>query len=338
VSKVGIIANPASGKDIRRLVAYGSVFDNQEKVNIVRRALLGLEAAGVEEILYMPDYYNIVPRALDSIHLRMDVEPLDMPCEGNQNDSTRAAELLEEKGAKCIVVLGGDGTNRTVAKGSTAVPFMPISTGTNNVFPFMVESTIAGLAAGFLATGIVSVDEATSVTKRLDILLDGEVVDLALIDVALYDDIFVGAKAIWDMSKVKEITLTQAKPSNIGLSSVGGVLLEEGLSQNQGLHIRLGSHMEEGRIEITAPVAPGFVRSVYVDAFDVIEVGDVVEFEAAPAVLALDGEREVEILPNQIAAARLSDHGPRVVNIEKTMRLAVQRGRFKANNIKRKEE
>ncbi|MDI9377286.1 MAG: ATP-NAD kinase, partial [Synergistota bacterium] len=31
---VGIIANPASGKDIRRLVAHGSVFDNIEKVNI----------------------------------------------------------------------------------------------------------------------------------------------------------------------------------------------------------------------------------------------------------------------------------------------------------------
>ena len=122
MSKVGIIANPASGKDIRRLVAYGSVFDNQEKVNIVRRALLGLEAAGVEEIFYMSDYYNIVPRALDSIHLRMDIEPLDMPCEGNQNDSTRAAKLLEEKGAKCIVILGGDGTNRTVAKG--APPFL----------------------------------------------------------------------------------------------------------------------------------------------------------------------------------------------------------------------
>ena len=33
--KVGIIANPASGKDIRRLVAFGSVFDNEEKVSIV---------------------------------------------------------------------------------------------------------------------------------------------------------------------------------------------------------------------------------------------------------------------------------------------------------------
>ena len=41
VSRVGIIANPASGKDIRRLVAHGSTFDNNEKTNIVRRVLLG---------------------------------------------------------------------------------------------------------------------------------------------------------------------------------------------------------------------------------------------------------------------------------------------------------
>ena len=37
-----IMANPVSGKDIRRLVAHGSVFDNQEKVRMTRRLLLGL--------------------------------------------------------------------------------------------------------------------------------------------------------------------------------------------------------------------------------------------------------------------------------------------------------
>ncbi|MEE4600412.1 MAG: ATP-NAD kinase, partial [Desulfobacteraceae bacterium] len=67
MSLVGIIANPASGTDIRRLVAYGSIFNNQEKVRIVRRILLGLEAAGVRQISYMPDYYGIVDRALDSL-------------------------------------------------------------------------------------------------------------------------------------------------------------------------------------------------------------------------------------------------------------------------------
>ncbi|MDF2569121.1 MAG: kinase, partial [Sporomusa sp.] len=61
MGQVGIIANPASGKDIRRLVAYGTIFDNQEKVNIVRRLILSLAASGVKRIVYMPEYYGIVP-------------------------------------------------------------------------------------------------------------------------------------------------------------------------------------------------------------------------------------------------------------------------------------
>ena len=42
MARVGIIANPASSKDIRRLVAQGRVVPDWEKVNIVRRAMRGL--------------------------------------------------------------------------------------------------------------------------------------------------------------------------------------------------------------------------------------------------------------------------------------------------------
>ena len=42
---VGIIANPASGQDIRRLITHASTFGNDEKIRIVRRALIGLESA-----------------------------------------------------------------------------------------------------------------------------------------------------------------------------------------------------------------------------------------------------------------------------------------------------
>ena len=69
---VGIIANPASGKDIRRLVAHGSVFDNEEKASIVRRVLLGLEAVGVERVLFMPERVGMGLRALEGITLKMD--------------------------------------------------------------------------------------------------------------------------------------------------------------------------------------------------------------------------------------------------------------------------
>ena len=91
---VGIIPNPASGKDIRRLVAYGSVFDNNEKVNIVRRVVLGLDAMGVKEILIMPDYFGIGIRALEDLAVSLKADFLDMKTDNTQDDSARAAGIL----------------------------------------------------------------------------------------------------------------------------------------------------------------------------------------------------------------------------------------------------
>src|SRR5919204_1129909 len=155
MTAVGIIANPASGKDIRRLVAHGSVFDNHEKANIVRRVLLGLEAIGVERVWIMPDSFGIGARALDNVRLSdLQVLLLDMPVTFTSADTVRAARQMLDAGATCLITLGGDGTNRLVAEVSGDVPLMPISTGTNNVFPTMVEGTLAGLAAGLVASGL----------------------------------------------------------------------------------------------------------------------------------------------------------------------------------------
>ena len=158
---VGIIANPASGRDIRRLVAYGTVFDNNEKTAIVRRVLLGLEAVGITQVAYLPEHdFGIVPRALDGLSGRSQASrsslqafPLAMPVLSTSADSTHAAQMLASIGAGCIITLGGDGTNRAVARGCGTVPLVPISTGTNNVFPTFLEGTIAGMAAGLVATG-----------------------------------------------------------------------------------------------------------------------------------------------------------------------------------------
>ena len=153
---VGIIANPASGKDIRRLVAHGSVFSNQEKVNIVRRLLLGLDAMGVDTILTMPDAFDICGKAQAPITLQAIVQQLDMPVQFSSEDTTLAAARMQELGVDCIVTLGGDGTNRALAKTAGTTPILPLSTGTNNVFPYMIESTLAGLAAGIVAQRLVT--------------------------------------------------------------------------------------------------------------------------------------------------------------------------------------
>ena len=136
MSSVGIIANPRAGKDIRRLVAHGSVLDTQEKVYIVRRAILGLEGAGVDEIIFFPDPASIGPKALSGIEgdRKATVRMLEMSVYDEAADSTRAAALMQEQGVSCVIVLGGDGTNRVVTKGSGSMPLVPLSTGTNNTF------------------------------------------------------------------------------------------------------------------------------------------------------------------------------------------------------------
>ncbi len=324
MSLVGIIANPASGKDIRRLVAYGSVFDNQEKVRILRRVLIGLAAVGVERICYMQDYFGIVDRALSRIDIKVPISALNFKLTGTQEDSIQAAQTMAAEGAACIVTLGGDGTNRAVVKGNASVPLLPISTGTNNVFPAMVEGTIAGLAAGLVAKRLVPLSEVASTHTRLEVILDGKMVDLALVDALVYDSVFVGSRAVWDMDKVRTVFLNRAEPENIGISSIGGQIHPVGPADPMGLCLELGGN---GRAVI-APVAPGMIREVLVSAQSVMQIGEEFKIRLTPSVLALDGEREVEIRQGQQAAIRLDEAGPTVVDVTQTMKAAMQRNIF----------
>lgn len=318
MSLVGIIANPASGTDIRRLVAYGSVFNNQEKVRMVRRILLGLEAAGVKQVGYMPDFYGIVERAVHGIQSTMDISPLRFEAKADQRDSMRAAQILEGNGAACVITLGGDGTNRVVAKGSCRVPILPVSTGTNNVFPYMIEGTIAGLAAGLIATQKVPQGEGTFTSTLLQILVDERPVDIAIVDAVVCDDVFIGSRAVWKLDKIRQVFLNRAKPSSIGFSSIGGMMKTIAADEPAGLWLKLG---QTGR-PVTAPIAPGIIETVAVETADLMIPGEAVDIAFKPCVVALDGEREVEIKKDQKAAVRLSVDGPVVVDVERTMAFA----------------
>ena len=336
-NSVGIIANPASGRDIRRLVAHGAVFNNDEKVNIVRRALLGLEAVGVERVFFMPDSFSIGPKALDGLETKLDVSILTMLKTFSQRDSTQAATLMEEEGVGCIVTLGGDGTNRAVAKGCGDVPLMPISTGTNNVFPTMLEGTIAGIAAGLVTCGLG--DEAVRQAPRLEVFYQkidendrtGDPGnpetpdDIALIDAAVYDERFVGSRAIWDETKIKEVILTRVEPGSIGLSSIGAHAPVRVDSPEHGLYLRL----EPGGQPILAPIAPGLLREVSVVECHALAPGEMVAIKhPQPCVLALDGEREIELRQGTAVQLKLNPNGPRVIDARKAIEVAAQNGVF----------
>lgn len=321
---VGIIANPSSGKDIRRLVAHGSVFNNNEKVNIVRRVLLGLDAAGVETVYTMPDGFNICGKARDHLQLTAEVRELEMIMEGNQGDTTHAAARMRELGVECIVSLGGDGTNRALAKTCGTVPLLPLSTGTNNVFPYMFEGTLAGLAAGIVARGVGLPEAAIVQRPRLDIVLNDAVVDLALIDAVVCEDQYIASRAVWDINRVRMVVVAQRLPAQIGFMALAGNIPLNGAPPDSGLVLEIQAQAPP----VLAPIAPGLIVLVGVKRHAPLAPGAQVEVTGGPGTIALDGEREVVIRRQDHAAIRLQPLGPRVINPQVVLEAAAQQGFF----------
>ena len=321
---VGIIANPASGKDIRRLVAHGSVFSNHEKINMVRRVLVGLDAMGVDTVVTMPDAFDICRKAQDHVTLAATVQALDMPVECTQDDTTLAAARMQNLGVACIVSLGGDGTNRALAKAAGSTPLLPLSTGTNNVFPYMLEGTLAGLAAGIVAQGWVTAPEAIVQRPRLDIEVNGAVVDLALVDAVVCDERAIAARAVWDVAKVRLVVVARCLPAQIGFMALAGNLPQAAGQQHGGMVIEV--HPDAPAV--LAPIAPGLIVPVGVQRHAPLAIGEPVEVPCGRCTIALDGERERRIQPQDRVVIRLHPQGPRVIDPHLVLAYAAQQGIF----------
>ena len=334
---VGMIANPAASKDIRRLVAQGRVVPDWEKVNTLKRALLGLQAVGVDRVVAMPDSSHLVARARDDANLSLELESLDMPALYTEGDTVRAAQMMEEMGVGCVITLGGDGTNRAVAKGSASIPIVAVSTGTNNVFPTMIEGTLAGLAAGLVVQGDLDLSRVTVVSKMLEIYIDGQYQDMALVDVALSRERFVATRAIWDMSTIYEVFLTRAEPSSIGLSSIGGRLQPLSLEEEGGLYYRLADSVgtvaanrdPDTSIKVLAPIAPGMISTVPVADWRLLEEGERVPVEPRFCTIALDGELSISVTPDHKVEVGITRTGPPVVQVELVLETAATLGLFR---------
>lgn len=322
MSTVGVIANPASGKDIRRLVTHASVYDNLEKAHILRRVFLALDAVGVQEVVYMPDYDGLVAKALKGLKLSLNACQLNMDMWADERDTTEAARRFSASGVGCIITLGGDGTNRAVAKGCNRIPLVAVSTGTNNVFPGMIEGTVAGLAAGLIANESLDREKLTYVAKQLEVHVDGRLAEIALIDVVVCTELFVGSRALWDPACIREIVLSRAEPDCIGMSSIGGLLNPIGPRDPQGMHVRLGG----GNTSVLAPVGPGLIRKVAIREFRLLSAGDEVALEPAACTIAVDGERQIEIFAEQNVIVRLTHNGPCVVDVKRCMQEASRSG------------
>jgi hypothetical protein len=187
----------------------------------------------------------------------------------------------------------------------------------------MIEGTIDGIAAGLVSRGLA--DGAVSHRPQLDVFLgDDDQDDIALIDATVYDESFVGSRAMWDADKIVELVLTQARPGAIGLSSIGAHAQEVNGTE-QGAYLRFGP----GGRQVVAPIAPGLVQTLSVVDQRALSSGDEVAIDIHHAsTLAYDGERETTLQAGTRVRIRLNATGPRVVDAKKAIELAAQDGVF----------
>lgn len=312
---MGIIANPFSGKDMRRLVAYGSVMDNLSKVRILQRVLAGLREAGIRQVLYMPDPVSLLPAAFEAMRAAdregVTITPVLDVVRGESSESARAAAAMVTRGVGAIITLGGDGTNRLVAAHAGRVPIMPLSTGTNNAFPTWVEPTIAGLAAGRVALGSRGGSRTQGgcrQEKRLVVTV-GDGTDMALVDVAYLKGDYTGAGAIWEPAMLRELVVTQGVPHAIGLSAIAGQVCPLGRAEAAGAYVRFG----EGRT-VRAPIVPGRFESLSVAAAQRVPLDSTMTLAEGPGVLALDGERLATVPTGVRPAVVVGTDGPVVID------------------------
>ena len=338
---VGIIANPVSARDIRRVIANATALQITDRANIVLRVLSCLKACGVSQVVMMPENGGIrhhVRRGIDRAENQRTGEfpslsHLDWKISGTVADTMRAARDMKERGCAAIIVLGGDGTHRAVVTACGNVPIAGISTGTNNAFPEHREPTITGLAVGLAVTGKVPKRLAYTGNKQL-VVTTGSQREIALVDVAVVTERYVGARALWRTDTFRELFVTFADPEVIGMSAIAGLLKPVTRAEAHGLHVKLGAG-KEVRYTVNTPIAPGFMRGVGIRGFRKMEPGVPVRPEIEGGSIALDGERELSFAEQDEVSIVLEIDAFKTVNVSACMQYAANKGLMRETRVKK---
>ena len=326
---IGIIANPLSGRDVRRIAARGAVATNEDKRNRIARAVVGAVSTGVTRVVAMAEPFSIAAGALTDLRLGIDTEIIDVGHELNASSTTRAALAMRDLGVHVVVVLGGDGTNRIISMAWPDVVLAPMSTGTNNVFPTPIEPTIVGTAAG-----LVAIDLATGGSNRNAWAPRAKVVrvsqstpngtnhELALIDAVHIVDDFLGNRMPYEPESLRTLVVSRAEPASIGVSAIAGRTCPVSASDDAGVVVDCGP----GGQPVSVPLGPGLFRTVPVRSARRIGLGEAVTI-SGPGLVAYDGDRMTS-LNDHPATVVVERTGPRVVDVPAVMMDAAHSGKF----------
>jgi predicted polyphosphate/ATP-dependent NAD kinase len=332
---LGIIANPYSSCDIRRLISSATSIQTVERANIIVRVIVASARFGIEKVVIMPDKSGLAAQLLRNINslqkttdLKIpEIEFLEIPISGSATDSQLASQRMRAADVSVVLVLGGDGTHRVVAKEVGDIPLASISTGTNNAFPRFQEATLVGMAIGLYASGSVPIEKVIRRNKLLHVSINDERKDVALVDLAVTNDRWIGAKALWDMKKIRELYLTFCEPGAIGMSAIGGLLEPVSRSAAYGLKLVLADD-DRAEFSVNTPIAPGLFEEVGIVSAEHLDFNQPHELASSDGVIALDGEREIEFSHRERVVVEIRLDGPLTLDIDASLKLAVANEAF----------
>ena len=325
-SSVGIIVNPHAGKDIRRLTSASGQTSDAVKIGIMRRIAAGAVEMGADRVLLSSDTHHLSERAVEGLDGTF--EFVESPLTGSHLDTVAAARSMWKEQVGAVVVLGGDGTCRDAATGWPDIPMIAISTGTNNVFPSTVDGTTAGVAAALVAGGAVALDDVGRQAKRVALRIDDPdrdviVHECALVEAALVDTAFVGARAVNDPSTIRWVVACIANPGSTGLASIAGRVHPVDRHEPSGVLITLGT----GGRRVRVPLAPGTFATLEVASVDPLEPSMPIELPGG-GVLAYDGERTTPVSADSAITVSIELSGPRLIDVEQALAIAARDRRF----------
>ena len=327
MSHLGVIINPAAGRDIRRLTGGATVVDNHAKLRVAECVLAGLTVVSdPPDVTLMPDDSGIAANAAESAPENVSADLLDISPTGRATDTRRAAERFQAN-ADALIVLGGDGTTRDAALGCKDLPLLSVSTGTNNVVPSAIDGTVAGAAAALVATGAVDDELVTYQHQMVGARTESGNSVTGIAAVELSDRSFVGTRALLDPDELLGGIVSRANPSAIGLSGVAGAFGSLAPDEPNSIGLRLADAESCDRTA-RAIVAPGVATEFGITEFQRISNGNVMTIEVDDAVVGADGERELEVTNETVEFSSVPD-GPRLISHEIVFDRAAEMGVLK---------
>jgi hypothetical protein len=149
--------------------------------------------------------------------------------------------------------------------------------------------------------------------------------DHALVEAALIDTPFVGARAVGDPTSIRWVVACIANPASTGVASIAGRVHPVDRNDSGGVLIRLGP----GGRRVRVPLAPGTFATLEVASVEPLAPSQSIQLTGG-GVLAYDGERTTPVSADARLTVSIERSGPRVIDVDMALAIAARDRRFDA--------